>query len=203
MRLSERLDGSPLTAWIGAPSSSIPSTGDTGLMARRYAHVSWKPGIHAYPEDADSLRLTRAVMSAPTLDADQTERLFLLMQDLTGLALDDDSLHGPGSGRGVGITLGTPWSPPLAVSTDVDDLDVDGHRDRNIPFASSPIDAHVAALLPTVIRAEEWSGGPGTNIMLTPMTVLSYRSEASGPLDVLRALDALRRDPFEDHAVAS
>ena len=123
------------------------------------------------------------------------------MEDLTGLALDDPAMSGPGCGRGVGLTLGTPWSRPLVVSTDVDDLDVDGHRDRNIPFVSSPIDPHIAGLLPTIIKAEEWSGGPGTNIMLTPMTVLTYRSGASGPLEVLRALDALRRDPFEDHAV--
>lgn len=201
MRMSERLDGSPLTAWLRLPSSSIPFTGDTGLMARRYAHVSWKPGIHAYPEHADSLGLVRRVMSSPTLDGDQTKRLLLLMEDLTGLALDDPAMSGPGCGRGVGLTLGTPWSRPLVVSTDVDDLDVDGHRDRNIPFVSSPIDPHIAGLLPTIIKAEEWSGGPGTNIMLTPMTVLTYRSGASGPLEVLRALDALRRDPFEDHAV--
>lgn len=200
MRASEKLGRSPLTAWAAIPASSIPTTADD-RTAMRYAHISWKPGVHAYPDDADSLALARIVMSAPTIDADQTERLLSLMKDLTGLALDEPALKRPGSGRSVGCTLGTPWSPPLAVSTDVEHWDVDGNRDRNIPFASTPLDPGVADLLPNVIKAEHWSGGPGTDVMLTPITVLSGRSSAPGPMDALRALDALRRDAFEDHAV--
>lgn len=200
MRASEMLGRSPLTAWAAIPASSIPTTSDD-RPEMRYAHISWKPGIHAYPDDADSLALARIVMSAPTIDADQTERLVSLMEDLTGLALDEPALKGPGSGRSIGCTLGTPWSPPLAVSTDVEHWDVDGNRDRNIPFASTPLDPDITDLLPNVIKAEEWCGGPGTRIMLTPITVLSDRSSAARPIEGLRALDALRRDPIEDHAV--
>lgn len=151
----------------------------------------------------DSLAVARAAFAAPMLHKAGYERLTGTLGAIASLAIDDPSLP---CTPAVACSAGTPWSPPSFTATNMHPRDVGTWRREAISMPTltfvptwegrTAMGKDVAELVPTVLRVSEWHDDKGSRLVLSPMTVVIKRNDALDPMETIRLLAELQRQPL-------